>query len=69
ITGMVVDIVYRPLKTAFLQAAEDHGLRVLGGLGMLVYQAAAAFELWTGATAPISVMRRAAEQELTNQGS
>ncbi|MBM2812757.1 MAG: Shikimate 5-dehydrogenase alpha [Chloroflexi bacterium] len=67
ITGMVVDIVYRPLKTAFLRAAEEHGLRVLGGLGMLVYQAAAAFELWTGATAPIDIMRNATERALASQ--
>jgi shikimate dehydrogenase len=58
--ALVVDIVYRPRRTALLAAAEAHGLAHLGGLGMLIYQAAAAFERWTGQAAPIEVMREAA---------
>ncbi|PJF44870.1 MAG: shikimate dehydrogenase [Phototrophicales bacterium] len=56
----VYDLVYRPAKTRLLQQAEAAGARAIGGLGMLVYQGAAAFELWTGQTAPIEVMRQAA---------
>lgn len=59
--ALVVDIVYNPPRTAFLRAAERRGARVLGGLGMLVYQAAASFERWTGVAPPISTMRAAAE--------
>ena len=36
----------------------------LGGLWMLIYQGAAAFELWTGKQAPVDVMYRAAQQAL-----
>jgi shikimate dehydrogenase len=63
-TSLVVDIVYNPLRTALLTGAERQGARVLGGLGMLVFQAAAAFELWTGVPAPVAAMRSAAEKAL-----
>jgi len=55
----VVDIVYRPLRTPLLAAAEAAGARCLNGLGMLLYQGALAFRLWTGREAPLEVMRRA----------
>ncbi len=47
---VVYDIIYRPLKTALLKEAEAAGCITASGLGMLVYQAAAAFALWTGIT-------------------
>lgn len=53
------DLVYNPLKTAFLAQAEERGCRVHGGLGMFVYQGAFAFEYWTGRPAPVSAMREA----------
>jgi len=46
----VADIVYRPLETELLQAARRVGCRTLHGGGMVVAQAAAAFELFTGVT-------------------
>jgi shikimate dehydrogenase len=45
-----------------LRAAAARGLATVDGLGMLVWQAALAFERWLGAPAPIEAMRRAAEQ-------
>lgn len=42
------DIVYNPLKTRFLEYAEDAGAKTVNGLDMLLYQACYAFELWTG---------------------
>ncbi|SDD29766.1 shikimate dehydrogenase [Kordiimonas lacus] len=45
---VVYDIVYQPLMTPLLQDAEARSLRVVTGLGMLVYQAAAAFKIWFG---------------------
>ena len=55
--GLVVcDIVYNPARTCLLAAAEKRGCRVVGGIGMLVYQGAAAFRMWTGQEAPISAM-------------
>ncbi|MBM3676140.1 MAG: shikimate dehydrogenase [Actinobacteria bacterium] len=56
-----VDLVYHPARTAFLTASERAGAEVVGGLGMLVHQAALAFEQMTGRDAPIEAMRRAAE--------
>lgn len=44
----VADIVYRPLETELLSAARERGCRVLDGGGMVVFQAAASFELFTG---------------------
>ncbi len=57
----VYDTIYRPLKTRLMQDAEKAGARVVGGLGMLIYQGAAAFEAWTGQPTPLQVMRQAAE--------
>lgn len=56
---VVVDIVYRPVRTPLLAAAEASGARCLNGLGMLLYQGALAFRIWTGREAPLEVMRRA----------
>lgn len=55
----VVDMVYKPLKTSVLARAEDRGLKVVDGLGMLLHQGAIAFEMWTGFEAPVEVMRSA----------
>ena len=53
---LVVDLVYEPPVTPFLDAAESRGCRVANGLGMLVHQAALQFELWTAVTAPLDAM-------------
>lgn len=52
----VSDIVYHPRVTPFLAAAQNRGASVVGGVGMLAYQAAESFGLWTGMMAPIDVM-------------
>jgi shikimate dehydrogenase len=44
----IADIVYFPLETELLRAARARGCRVMGGGGMAVFQAAAAFRLFTG---------------------
>ncbi len=59
----VYDMIYRPSKTRLMQQAESHGGRAIGGLGMLVRQAAAAFALWTGVNPPLEVMFDAARAE------
>jgi len=56
---LVVDIVYNPLVTPLLAAAKSCGAQTLGGLPMLVHQAAVAFEHWTGEAAPIEAMESA----------
>ena len=53
---LVVDLVYEPPVTSFLDTAESRGCRVANGLAMLVHQAALQFELWTGAAAPLDAM-------------
>lgn len=57
---VVVDLVYAPRETRLLALADAVGCTTVGGLGMLVHQAAAAFELWTGVSAPIDTMWAAA---------
>jgi shikimate dehydrogenase len=56
---VVFDAVYAPEPTGFLVAAQARGAIVVDGLTMLLGQAAAAFELWTGVPAPLEVMRDA----------
>lgn len=46
--ALVTDIVYTPLQTPLLQDASTRGLQIVDGLGMLLYQAQKAFELWFG---------------------
>jgi shikimate dehydrogenase len=65
--ALFVDIVYAPERTPFLLAAEAAGHRTLGGLPMLVYQGALAFELWTGIPAPVDVMFEAARNALAER--
>jgi shikimate dehydrogenase len=61
---VVADLVYHPIETPLLQAAVAAGCRTVDGLGMLVHQAALAFEAWTGEPAPLEAMRSAALAEL-----
>ncbi len=58
----VFDIVYSPPLTPLLSLARQAGARWVNGLGMLIYQGAASFKLWTGAEPPIEVMREAAKK-------
>ena len=55
------DLVYNPATTPFLAAARAGGAAAHNGLGMLVRQAAAAYERWTGRPAPVEVMRGVAD--------
>lgn len=61
---IVADLVYTPLETPLLQAAREIGATPIDGLGMLVHQAARAFEIWTNVSAPTDIMRAAALAEL-----
>lgn len=64
---VVVDLVYDPVDTAWLQAARARGARAFDGVGMLVHQAAHAFSAWTGLEAPVGVMAAAAREELARR--
>jgi len=56
--SLVYDLIYTPEETALLRDAKHVGCRTLGGLAMLVGQAAEQFRLWTGLEAPMDVMWR-----------
>jgi shikimate dehydrogenase len=57
--GMVVcDVIHTPM-TPFLEEAQKRGAKTVDGLGMLVYQGAIGFKLWTGLDAPVEPMYQA----------
>ena len=56
--AVVCDIVYVPLVTALLKAAEMRGHRIADGLGMLMHQAVPAFARWFGATPTVTPQLR-----------
>lgn len=60
--AMVFDLVYNPEETPLLREARRAGAETLGGLGVLVRQGAAAFELWTGRKAPLDIMMARARE-------
>ena len=62
--ALVYDLVYNPAETRLIEDAREAGARALGGLAMLVYQGAAAFEMWTGRAAPVDIMMKAAKDAL-----
>lgn len=61
---LLVDLIPNPAVTPLMDAARGRGARTAGGLGMLVHQGALAFELWTGRSPPVAVMRAAAADAL-----
>jgi shikimate dehydrogenase len=63
-SGIVFDLVYNPPETPLLKAAKEHGAKPVSGLGMLVYQAAESFRLWTGKDADIGAMLEAGRKKL-----
>ena len=62
----VFDIVYTPLETKLLADAKSRGLKVIPGVEMFLNQAVLQFERFTGAAAPVEVMRRVVMERLTS---
>jgi shikimate dehydrogenase len=60
----VYDIVFNPPHTRLMQQAQAAGARAFGGIDMLIYQGARAFEIWSGRRPPIPVMKQAALKHL-----
>jgi shikimate dehydrogenase len=58
--AVVLDMIYDPLETRFLREAKAAGGKTIDGLQMLLAQAVAQFETWTGLEAPVDVMKSAA---------
>jgi len=55
----VYDLIYNPRESKLLKTARECGCLWANGLGMLLHQGALAFEMWTGKSAPLDVMREA----------
>lgn len=64
---LLADVIYHPSPTPLLAAAGELGVEAVGGLGMLVHQAAHAFRLWTGLEAPLEDMTAAARVALAQR--
>jgi len=64
---IVFDIVYNPIQTRLLKEAEAAGAQTIGGLDMLIWQGAIAFEKWTGQKAPLDLMKREAVKALGHE--
>jgi shikimate dehydrogenase len=63
--AVVTDLVYAPLKTSLLAAAEARGLAIADGLGMLLHQAVRGFELWFGVRPKVTAeLRKLVETDL-----
>lgn len=58
---IVYDLVYNPRETRLVRDAKAQGCRAVSGLGMLIEQAALAFQLWTGRTPPREVLFQSVE--------
>jgi shikimate dehydrogenase len=56
---IILDIVYKPLRTPLIEAARSRGATAILGARMLLHQAASQFELYTGRTAPLDAMEQA----------
>lgn len=59
----VADTIYQPFETPFLAFARSKGLNAINGLGMLLFQAAEAFEIWTGEKMPTQEIWQALEEK------
>lgn len=53
----VTDVIYVPEKTPLLEMAEKLGCKTMNGIGMMLYQGAAAFKLWTGREMPVDAVK------------
>ena len=61
---VIYDIVYNPVKTVLIQEAQMRGLKTIGGLDMLIYQAERAIQIWTGKDPDVKLMKIAALEAL-----
>ena len=68
--GMVVmDIVYKPLRTRLLQEAEEQGCVTIDGLEMLARQGAAQLEIWTGKKQKLNRSKKTSVESWKQRGS
>lgn len=55
---LVSDLLYYPPQTYLMKQAEAQGCKAVNGLNMLIWQAALAFEIWTGVAMPVEVVKK-----------
>lgn len=55
---IVTDVVYSPQETVMLKMAKEAGCKTMNGMGMILFQGAAAFELWTGKEMPVEYIKQ-----------
>jgi shikimate dehydrogenase len=64
----VMDIIYDPMETKLVKEAKSVGAKTISGIEMLIYQGAAAFEIWTNCSAPVKIMKKAVLNQLKASG-
>jgi shikimate dehydrogenase len=62
--ALVYDVIYNPKKTILLKLAQKHGYKTINGIDMLIHQALAAEQIWTGKTPDFKDMKIAALENL-----
>jgi 3-dehydroquinate dehydratase/shikimate dehydrogenase len=65
---VVFDTIYNPLETRLMRDARSLGCKVVGGLSMFIYQAAAQFELWTNRQPSLELIEKIAIERLSQKG-
>lgn len=65
-SSICYDIVYNPLETLFLRQSKKAGATTVGGLEMLIQQANRAFEIWTGKTFPLELIKKHLHERFSN---
>jgi len=65
---VVMDMIYRPIRTKFLQMAERRGIETVSGAEMFIAQGIAQWEIWMGERAPEKIMRRVTLDALRERG-
>lgn len=66
---VVYDLIYNPPITGLLKAARKVGAKGINGVGMLLYQGALSFEIWTGVRPPIDLMKRVLTKALRSSNA
>ena len=66
-TQFIFDLIYQPAVTPLVRGARERGARAMNGLTMLLFQALAAFEIWTGQPPPEAEMRAALERAVVGR--
>jgi shikimate dehydrogenase len=64
---IIFDLIYRPFITRLQSDAKTAGAMTIDGLGMFIYQGAAAFQLWTGLEMPLEQIRQVLEEKLRGE--